>query len=256
VNMRIPVKQAIKSTLAAVTHWRVPRVKPRIVRTLQHDPEAFTQGLAYLNGNLYEASGKRPHSSLRCLDASSGQIDRTIIIPNDFAEGIAIQGNLLYQLSWKSERARVYSVPNLEVVGERRYRGEGWGLCSGPMGLAMSNGTGVLQFLDADFCATRRLRVTLNHFPTRRLNDLEWVGDFIYANVLFSNEILEVSVALGSVTRIIDCAELAAAAAPSDVEHVLNGIAYNPDRGTFFATGKCWGLLFEIDFVDSKAAED
>src|SRR5688572_29669942 len=100
----VPLGQAVKSTLTTISGWRVPRNEPRIVRTLPHDPEAFTQGLAYFDGDLYESSGKIPHSTLRRLDVRDGSIKRTISIKNDFAEGIAIQGNLLYVLSWKTGR--------------------------------------------------------------------------------------------------------------------------------------------------------
>ena len=140
----------------------------------------------------------------------------------------------------------------MEPVGELNYQGEGWGLCSGPSVLVMSNGTGTLRFLDLNFHVLRRMRVTVNRFPTRRLNDLEWVGDCIYANVLFRSEILEISSKHGCVTRIIDCSRLAAMAAPNDVEHTLNGIAYNPDQGTFFVTGKCWNLMFEVDLWPNR----
>jgi len=241
------LKQAVKRSLKAVVQWRVPRVRPRILRTLPHNRDAFTQGLAYVNGELYESCGGRPDSSLRHIDLRDGRVRKTRAVSGDFAEGIAHFDGLLYQLSWKSERARVYSVPDLKLVRELAYQGEGWGLCSGSTGLAMSNGTGTLRFLDGALRVTRSLRVTQNRLPTRRLNDLEWVGDSLYANVLFSSDILEISAASGAVTRIIDCSALVDAAAPDDTEHCLNGFAYNSDSGTFLATGKCWPLLFELD---------
>ena len=249
----VPLKRAVKSTLAAISHWRVPRVEPVIVRTIPHDRSAFTQGLAYAHGLLYESCGSRRDSCIRCLNSFDGEVRKTVSIANDFGEGIAIHGELLYHLSWKSEKARVFRLPDLELVDELRYQGEGWGLCSGHDGIAMSNGTGTLKFFDLRFHLTRKMRVTLNRLPTRRLNDLEWVRDSIYANVLFSNEILEISAAHGYVTRIIDCSALTAAAGPSDVEHVLNGIAYNPDRNTFFVTGKCWGIMFEVGVPSNRA---
>jgi glutamine cyclotransferase len=134
------------------------------------------------------------------------------------------------------------------------YHGQGWGLCSGPRALVRSNGSGTLQFLDHEFGFLRRLRVTVNLFPTRRLNDLEWVGESIYANVLLRSEILEICANHGCVTRVIDCSRLAALAAPTDAEHTLNGIAYSPERGTFFVTGKCWKIMFELDFLGNGTA--
>jgi glutamine cyclotransferase len=250
----LPPKRAVRSLLSVISRWHVPRVEPVILRTLPHDADAFTQGLAYLNGDLYESSGKQPHSSLRRLDIRNGSTKKAISIRNDFAEGIAIQDNLLYMLSWKSGTARVFQAASMELVRELHYQGEGWGLCSGRSVFVMSNGTGTLQFVDRDFCVLRRLRVTINRFPVRRLNDLEWVDDSIYANVFLSDNILEVSAKHGCVTRIVDCSRLTALAAPIDVEHTLNGIAYNPDTGTFFVTGKCWKVMFEVDFRSGETS--
>jgi glutamine cyclotransferase len=249
-----PLKLAAKLTVSAITRWGVPRVKPEIVRTMPHDHQAFTQGLAYIDGQLYESFRQKPNSRLRRLDLRDGRTVSEVLIPNDFAEGIAVLDGLIYQLTWKSEKARVFRLPDLTLVRELRYQGEGWGLCAGPDSLLIkSDGTGTLQFVDRQMQVVRKLRVTVNRFPTRRLNDLECVNGTIFANVLFSTDILEISVEKGCVTRIIDCSALATAAAPDDTEHVLNGIAYNPDQGTFFATGKCWPLLFELRIPNPPA---
>ena len=246
MNAIAPLKQAVKSTISAVSRWGVPCIEPMIVRTLPHDRMAFTQGLAYLNGVLYESSGDRRRSFLRCMNASDGQIMKTVAIPDDFAEGIAIHQNQLYQLTWKSEKARVFRLPDLELVDELPYRGQGWGLASDHAGMVMSDGTGRLTFRDAAFRPYRTLRVTQNHVPTRRLNDLECVESSIYANVLFRSEVLEISAISGRVTRIIDCSALKEAVNPTNVEHVLNGICHNSDSDTFFITGKRWNLMFEV----------
>ncbi len=247
-------KRVAKYALTAISHWGLPRVEPVIIKMMQHDTSTFTQGLAYYNGHLYESAGGKGTSTLRCLDPTSGQIRSVVPIAGDFAEGIAIYDNRLYQLSWKSEKARVFRLPDLELVEELRYDGEGWGLASGPAAMVMSNGTGALRFVDGAFRTARQMRVTLNRLPTRRLNDLEWVGDAIYANVLFRSEIWEISAHSGRVIRTIDCCSLAARAARRDVEHTLNGIAYNPDRGTFFVTGKCWPYLFEVQVPTNGAS--
>jgi glutamine cyclotransferase len=252
----VTMKRAVKSTIRAISRWRIPRAEPIIVRTLPHDRTSFTQGLAHANGTLYESSGDHQRSKLCSIDLGMGHVQKTVSIPNDFAEGIAIYDNRLYQLSWKSERALVFRLPDLELIDELRYDGEGWGLANGPAGMVMSNGTGTLRFVDSAFRTTGELRVTLNRLPTRRLNDLEWVGDAIYANVLWSNEILEISARHGRVKRIIDCSALVAKAATDEVEHTLNGIAYNSDRRTFFVTGKCWPLTFEVQFPSSDPASD
>jgi glutaminyl-peptide cyclotransferase len=253
LNAIAPMKRAVKSTLAAVARWRVPYATPTVLRALPHDASAFTQGLAHVGGLLYESTGGFGTSSLRCIDPANGSIAKVIPISDDFTEGIAVHQGLLYQLSWKSGRARVYRLPDLLLVGEHYYPGDGWGLCSGPAGLMMSDGSGALRLLDPQFRTISTLRVTLNGLPTRRLNDLEQAGDEIYANVLFSTDILQISASDGRVTRIIDCAALRAAVAPVDVEHCLNGIAFNPLTGTFFLTGKCWNTMFEVTIPNGAA---
>jgi glutamine cyclotransferase len=244
----ILIKRAVKSTVTAFASWGVPRVEPEIVRTFPHDRWAFTQGLAYVGDSLYESCGDQRHSTLRRIDPSNGSVKQSVSILNDFAEGIAVRGNRLYQLSWKSGKARVFCLPELTLVDELQYAGEGWGLCSGTNHLAMSNGTGRLRFLDEAFRVQRELKVTLNRLPIKRINDLEWVERSIYANVLFRSEILEIRVEDGCVTRIIDCSSLRKAVHPQDPDHTLNGIAYNRNNNTFFVTGKCWPVMFEVDF--------
>lgn len=248
-----PLKHVVKSTYSAVSRWRVPCVTPTIARSVPHDSQAFTQGLAYHDGLLYESCGCPPVSSLTCRSVADWEVRKRVLIPHDFAEGIAICDDRLYQLSWKLQTARVYRLPDLKQVDEVHYEGEGWGLCSANGGLLMSNGTGTLTYRDAQFRPGRSMRVTLNRLPTRRLNDLECVADAIYANVLFRSEILEISAIDGRVVRIIDCSALTAAANPANTEHVLNGICYNPDNDTFFVAGKCWNLMFEVQ-IPPRAA--
>lgn len=241
-----PLKRAVKSTLGAISRWRIPSVKPVIVRTLPHDPTMSTQGLAYDQGFLYESSGWHSNSSLVCHRVADWSIHSSVSIPNDFAEGIAICQGRLYQISWKSYTARIYSVPDLKLIGEHKYSGEGWGLCRFHDGMLMSDGTGTLTFRDTDFQAVRTLRVTQNRLPVRRLNDLEYAQGSIYVNMLFRRYLLEISEIDGRVERVIDCSALHAAAGPTDVEHTFNGVCYLPEQDTFFVTGKCWPLMFEI----------
>lgn len=224
----------------------VTRVAPRIVRTLPHDERAFTQGLLYHGGLIYESTGGHVGSSLRRIDANDGGLKELIPIEGDFAEGIAVSGGRLFQLHWLSGKVRVYSFPELISIEALSFDGEGWGLASTPKGLIMSDGTSVLRYHDETFTVTDELHVRSNSLPIRRLNDLEWVGDHLYANVLGSSDLLEIASGTGSVTRIVDCSALIAAAAPRTADHVLNGIAYNRDEKTFFLTGKNWKYLFEV----------
>lgn len=241
-----PLKRAVKSTIGAISHWGIPSVEPIVVRILPHDPAMFTQGLACEQGFLYESNGSHASSSLVCRRISDWSVQAEAAVPGDFAEGIAIYQNRLYLLGWRSNTARVYSLPGLQKVGTYQYHGEGWGLCCCDGGLWMSDGTGTLTLRDAEFRAVRTLRVTQNRLPTRRLNDLEFVDNRLYANVLFRSELLEISATDGRVERVIDCAALHALAKTSDVEHTLNGVCYRREEGTFFVTGKCWPIMFEI----------
>jgi glutaminyl-peptide cyclotransferase len=157
-----------------------------------------------------------------------------------------VVGDRMVQLSWKSGRAHVYRFPELVKVGEIAYEGEGWGLTAGPTGLIMSNGSSMLYFRNEGFEVTRTLRVRSNGIPVRNINDIECVNRSVFANILNSSDIFEISLHGGNVVRIIDCSSLVAEAAPLGEYAVLNGIAYNSDNGTFFLTGKNWPLLFEV----------
>jgi glutamine cyclotransferase len=200
----------------------------------------------YRDGLLYESTGSTTSSTLRCLDPSGGSVLKSVTIDDDYAEGIAAVENRIFQLSWKSGIARVFRFPELVQVDAVRYEGEGWGLAAWRHGLIMSNGTCRLQFRDSHFRTTAQLAVHSHRLPLRLINDLEYVDGFIYANVLYSSHIWIIGAETGNVAGIIDCSGLVEAAAPTGDGCVLNGIAYNHDRGTFFLTGKNWACLFEV----------
>lgn len=226
----------------------VQTVAPIILRTLPHDPTAFTQGLLHHDEKLYESTGapEGRESSLRVSDAVTGAGIQMVEIPSLFAEGIAAYRGRLVQLTWRSQRALVYSFPELEYKGTVPYEGEGWGLTAYPGGFIMSSGSDTLQFRDSSFAVTRRLAVTLDGRPLRSLNELEYVAGTVYANVWYSSYIFAVSAQTGRVTAMIDCAALIDSAGPESEHDVLNGIAYNDSAGTFFVTGKNWRVMFEV----------
>jgi glutamine cyclotransferase len=242
------LKWAAKRLVNAYVRWGVPRTEPKVLRTIPHEETAFTQGLAYRKGALYESTLGDEISYLRRVDPLSGLVQLVVSVKQDYAEGIAFMGDCLFQLSWQSGRARVYRYPDLLLLGSRGYRGEGWGLTSDGSHLIMSNGTSLLQFVDEEFVIHRRLGVTSNGMPVRNLNDLEYVNGLLYANVLGSNEVLEICAETGKLRRIIDCSHLWKIAAGGGPADVMNGIAYAPDRDTFFMTGKRWRYLFEVTF--------
>jgi glutamine cyclotransferase len=239
-------RRAAKTVLTRLIRAGLPRVTPLVVRTLPHDERAYTQGMAYHDGCLYESTGGDTASSLRRIDPRDGRVEALVPVAGDFAEGIAVLGSRLFQISWQSGVARVYSVPDLALVDEILYEGEGWGLARCGRGLVMSDGSSRVRFRDGAFAVTGSLGVRSHGLPVWNLNDLECVGGSLYANVLGAGEVIEVALDSGRLSRVVDCSALVAAAAPRAADHVLNGITHAGDRGTFFLTGKNWKYLFEV----------
>ena len=221
----------------------------RVHRAIPHDPEAFTQGLLYWQGRLYESTGLRGASSLRRLHPGSGEVERLAALPVFFfGEGLARLGGRLVVLTWQAERAFVFDVATFEPRGGFRYAGEGWGLCHDGSRFVMSDGSHRLTFRDsATFAATGAVAVRLDGQPLARLNELECVGGHVYANVFGEDILVRIDAATGAVTQRIDAAGLLDAEAASQAD-VLNGIAYDPDAKRFYLTGKRWPWLFEATF--------
>jgi len=227
----------------------VPQVVPEILRELPHDTLAFTQGLLYDGGKLYESTGAPGGrvSSLRVVNPASGAVSGIQPVPDVFAEGIAVLGEQLVQLTWRNGIAFVYSFPALRRTDEVfEYGGEGWGLASDGRQFYMSDGSDTLRVLDAAFGLRKKLPVRMAGRPVRSLNELECARGRLYANIWYSAIIVEIDPRSGAVTRTIDCAQLQRRAAPASIDDVLNGIAYNPARDVFFLTGKNWRVMFEV----------
>ncbi len=223
-------------------------VTPEIIRTIPHDSTSFTQGLFYADGKLYESTGAPDSrvSKLRVIDPVSGSVLHSEQVPDVFAEGLALLDYLVVQLTWRNGVALRYLYPSLQPNGVFRYDGEGWGLTTDSQHFIMSTGSDTLYFRDIGFRIVRRLPVQYNEQRLRQLNELEYADGAIYANVWHSTFIFEIDPATGIVVRVIDCTELAERAVQGDPQRVLNGIAYRPDSGTFFLTGKDWPILFEV----------
>lgn len=187
-------------------------------------------------------------SSLRCLDVESGKILQKILIPHDWAEGIAIDNDRLIQLSWKHRVATIFCLEKLKRIGYYSYQGEGWGLTHSSSGFIMSNGSNVLQYRDKNFELIKTKKINHYGIQIRRLNDLAYTNNKIFVNLWYRNDILQICAETGKIEAVIDCSELQFIAAPRHPEHVLNGITYQPDRGSFILTGKCWPFFFEVKF--------
>jgi glutamine cyclotransferase len=221
-----------------------------VVSSRPHDPEAFTQGLVLDQGTLYESTGLYGRSSLRQVDPADGRVLRKVDVPaRYFAEGLALVGERLVQLTWQEHVALVYKRATFDRSGDLPYQGEGWGLCYDGQSLVMSDGSDHLTFRDPETFAVRRtVPVRLGANAVNQLNELECAQGKIYANVWQTEEIVEVDPATGKVEAVIDASGLLAPQEKNGAD-VLNGIAYDPQAGTFLITGKLWPKLFEVRFV-------
>jgi glutamine cyclotransferase len=226
------------------------RLRVKVLSVRPHDPNAYTQGLVWDHGTLYESAGLYGSSSLRQVDPATGEVRRRLDLPPGFfAEGLAKVGERLVQLTWREGVAFIYDLRSFERVGEHHYEGEGWGLCNDGRRLVMSDGSDRLSFRDlASFALLGRVDVRLDGRPAWRLNELECVDGAVYANVWTTDEILRIDPASGRVTAVVDAGGLLGAEEMAHAE-VLNGIAYDPVKKTFLITGKLWPKMFEVVFV-------
>ena len=237
----------LASALAADTY--------HVVRAYPHDQHAFTQGLVYVNGHLYESTGIEGQSSLREEDLETGRILRMQMVPNKyFAEGLTEWKSTLIQLTWQSHIAFVYDRDTFHLVRTFSYTGEGWGLTHDAKSLILSDGTATLRFFDPKtFKETRRITVKDGGKPVTKLNELEYIHDEIYANIWYANRIARISPATGRVLGWIDLKGLMPRDQLSSDGAVLNGIAYDAAHHRLFVTGKLWPKIFEITLVPGKA---
>ena len=227
----------------------------RIVRTYPHDPGAFTQGLIYKDGYLYEGTGLHGRSSLRKVDLETGRVLKIHPLPEKyFGEGIALCRNRLFQLTYRSNLGFIYD-RNFRQIGQFAYPTEGWGLTCDGGRLILSDGTAVLRWLDSkSFKIIKQVTVTDQGRPVPRLNELETVRGEIFANVWGTDTIARISPDTGKVVGWIDLGglskEISAGGQPMDV---LNGIAYDERGDRLFVTGKFWPKLFEIKLIRKKS---
>jgi len=224
----------------------------RIVHTYPHDPDAFTQGLEYHDGYLYEGTGRYGKSSVRKVDLATGEVLQIHHLDSKyFGEGITIFNSRLIELTWMSHLGFIYHLADFSPIKTFRYPTEGWGLTNDGRRLIMSDGSATLYFLDPETLEiTGRIKVTFNETPVTQLNELEYIRGAVYANVFQTNYIVAIDPRTGRVTRWIDLSGLSDQAGVTfNPEAVLNGIAYDPNTDRMFVTGKLWGKLFQIELV-------
>ena len=243
---------AVAQDTTPATPAAAPIYDYRLVREYPHDPEAFTQGLVYLDGVLYEGTGLEGESTLRRVDLETGEVLQSRPLEaRYFGEGIAVLGDRIFQLTWKTETAFVYDRETFEPLATFAYPTEGWGLTTDGQRLIMSDGSSTLFFRDPDtFAEIGRIDVRYGDTPVANLNELEFIDGEIWANVWQADVIARIDPATGRVTGVIDLRGLLSAQDRRDHSpDVLNGIAHDPATGRIFVTGKLWPKLFEIELV-------
>ena len=234
---------------------RISNYSYDVVNTFPHDPGAFTQGLVYHQGLLYESTGLNGQSSLRRVELNTGQVLKKLDVPQQFfAEGLALFNNKLYQLTWVTQTTFVYDLDSFQMLRTFGYTGEGWGLTHNGQSLIMSDGTNQIRFLDPEtFQVQRTINVLDGNTPIRQLNELEFVKGEIFANIWFSDRVARIDPQTGRVNGWLDFAQLRSLGGRISTDNVLNGIAYDEAGDRLFVTGKNWPRLYEVKLVTRRA---
>lgn len=237
---------------AHVPSRRPPVYSFQVINSWPHDPQAFTQGLVYHQGFLYESTGLFGSSSLRKVLPETGQVLTKVNISSQyFAEGLAIFNDRAIQLTWQNQLGFVYQLSNFQPIQDFSYTGEGWGLTQDGHQLIMSDGTDAIRFLDPQTFQVKRTITVTDGTTTRitRINELEYIDGEIFANIWLTDKIVRISPLTGKINSTVDLTGLLPAADRTGSEDVLNGIAFDPAGKRLLVTGKLWPKIFEIKLV-------
>lgn len=240
------VQSSIPATLGPLAHVEV------IGEPLLHDSGAFTEGLLVHNSLLYESTGLKGQSDFRKVELVSGKVLANIPLDATFfGEGLALLDSRFYQLTWRNGLGLIYDAKTLANVGSFSIPGEGWGLTTDGQALIRSDGSATLTWHEPlSFAPIKTLQVTLNGQPIAQLNELEFIDGLIYANVFMTDDILRIDPASGQVLTVIDAAALRPETTKTDVNSVLNGIAWDPATKSLYLTGKNWSVLYKVKIID------
>ena len=253
VNSTINTNKTVNSP--SQTMGKIPVYTYEIVNTFKHDSKAFTQGLVFHNGFLYESTGQKGDSTVRKVEINSGRVlQNHDLSDNYFAEGMTVLNDRIYQITWQDYTAFVYDVNDFKLLKEFKYQGEGWGLTDDGTNLIMSDGTHVIRIVDPETFKTTRTLVVLdeNGKPLLDLNELEYVKGEIWANIWHSerigkpNHIARIDPNSGKLLGWINLQGISPDDVGRDSENTLNGIAYDETGDRIFVTGKKWRNLYEI----------
>lgn len=243
------------ASLLPSAYAAVPTYDYKVVRSYPHDAQAFTEGLLYRDGVLYESTGLNGKSSIRKVDLASGRVLQSKDIPPQyFGEGLTAWGDTLVGLTWQTQTGFVFDLKTFELKSQFAYPGEGWGLTHNGKELIMSDGTSTLRFLDPKtFLEVRRVKVTADGIAVDQLNELEVVEGEIYANIWHTNTIARIDPSTGKITGWIDFSKLYPDAGKGyNSENVMNGIAYDAEKKRLFVTGKLWPKIYEVKITPRK----
>ena len=223
----------------------------KVKKSYPHDRQAYTQGLLFHDGKLYESTGLEGQSSLREVDLATGRVLRSRSLPdNYFGEGLELLDGKLYQLTWQNNKALVYDAKSFDLLQEFDYGGEGWGLATDGEVLYMSDGSEKIRVLDPEtFRTIRTIEVYTDQNKIMYVNEMEWIRGELWANVYTSDNVIRIDPQSGAVLGVVDLSGLLSAADRDATTDVLNGIAYDKATGRIFVTGKNWNKLFEIEVL-------
>jgi glutamine cyclotransferase len=246
------------AAFAWINTWQIPKSTSSptlytysIIKTYPHDTNAFTEGLVFNNGVLYESTGLLGVSSVRRVDLESGEVLQEYLLPDQyFGEGLTVDNDSLVQLTWLNKVGFVYDKDTFSLLGNFSYSSEGWGLTNNGTALIMSDGTSKITFLDPNtFQKVGEINVHDGNTTISNINELEYIKGDIYANIWMTQKIAIINPQTGSIKGWIDLTGIYQANATDDV---LNGIAYDSDNGKLFVTGKDWPNLYQIQITPEK----
>jgi glutaminyl-peptide cyclotransferase len=247
------LSQTLTSRVTILSDIEPATLNYRIVGQIPHDPTAYTQGLFYFKGKLYEGTGLKERSRLMKIDPQTGKIILDRHLGDEyFGEGITRWNDKIYQLTYQQKVGFVYELASFEQIREFDLQTmEGWGLTNDENSLIVSDGSSVLYFYDPEyFSQLDQLDVCDNRGLSTRLNELEYTDGIIWANVYGEQYVLKIDAESGKVLAKLNLETLFPKETPHDLDHTLNGIAYASDRKTFFVTGKQWPVMYEIEIID------
>ncbi len=247
----IPAQSLLAQSLLPAHPNRAPEYTFKIIQTFPHDSSAFTQGLGYRDGFLYEGTGRNGQSSLRKVRLEAGEVLQRVNLAREFfGEGITLLNNKVIQLTWQSHVGFVYNLGDFKLLRRFSYSGEGWGVTTNGQDIFMSDGTSEIRILDGTtFTEKRRLKIRDENTPVTQLNELEFVDGEIFANVWQTDRIARISPQTGKVVGWIDLKGILSPIYRLEADAVLNGIAYDPTGKRLFVTGKLWPSVFEIKLI-------